>query len=63
MSTTSKLEAALTALLPEYSFVVDDTEDETLPPYCVKAFKSNVEVKHVHASEPVAANIASEVVK
>lgn len=62
MSTLSKLKSELTVLLPGYKVEVDETEDETLPPYRIDATKDDV-TKRVYASEPVATNIANEVTK
>lgn len=52
MNASDKLKAELEAMFKGFTFKVDGTEDELLPPYCIRMFKAKVEVKHVHVSEP-----------
>ena len=47
-----KLKAALEGLFPGHVAEVAHTEDELLPPYCIKLFKGGKEVAHTHVSEP-----------
>ena len=52
MNASEKLAGELKEMFPGFTFEVEGTEDEVLPPYCIKMFKGKQEVKHVHASEP-----------